>query len=120
MEKVAASLREGMADFFAELISGKTANERLQIFAKGKEKQIWDDFKKEIWLNRAKNWIANSTQETADHPADLGYWVGYTICKSYYDNATDKKQAAFDILNIKDYKTFYQKSKADEYFSQLL
>jgi len=113
-----AVLYEGMADFFAELISDKTSNERLKAFAKGKEKKIWDDFKREMWLNRAHNWIANSSQETPDHPADLGYWVGYAICKSYYENAIDKKQAIFDILNIKDYKIFYEKSKVDEYFSK--
>jgi uncharacterized protein YjaZ len=108
------ALREGMADFFAELTSGRTSNERLHVWAKGKEKQVWDEFKKEMWLNRSGNWIANAKQETADRPADLGYWVGYMICKAYYQNATDKKQAAWDILNIKDYKAFYEKSKVEE------
>jgi len=111
---LSAALREGMADFFAELISGKTSNERLLTWAKGKEKQVWNDFKKEMWLNRSKNWIANATQETADHPADIGYWVGYIICKAYYENAPDKKQAVWDILNIKDYRAFYEKSGVEE------
>jgi uncharacterized protein YjaZ len=115
---LSAALREGMADFFAELISGKTSNERLIRFARGKENRIWQDFKKEMWLNRYYNWIANASQETPDHPADLGYWVGYMICKAYYENAVDKKQALFDILNIKDYKAFYEKSRADEYFTR--
>ncbi|NRF37312.1 TPR end-of-group domain-containing protein [Pedobacter foliorum] len=84
------ALVEGMADFIGELISGKTANERLFVWAKGKEKQVWADFEKEMYLNRARNWIANSDQETADKPADLGYWVGYQICKAYYDKSTDK------------------------------
>ena len=111
---LAASLREGMADFLGELISGKTANNRLHVWIKGKEKKVWDEFKKEMFLNKAANWIANSSQETADRPADLGYWIGYMICKAYYDNAKDKKQAVYDILNIKDYNEFYRKSKADE------
>lgn len=75
---------EGMADFLGELISGKTANEQLHIFAKGKEKIIWKNFKKEMYLNRSDKWIANSEQETADKPADLGYWAGFQICKAYY------------------------------------
>jgi Predicted Zn-dependent protease (DUF2268) len=107
-----AVLVEGMADFLGELISGKTANERLHVWARGKEKQIWSDFEKEMYLNRARNWIANSDQETADKPADLGYWVGYQICKAYYNQAADKKQAVADMLNVKDYKTFYDKSTA--------
>ena len=116
---LSAALKEGMADFFAELTSGKTSNQRLHVWVKGKEKQVWDDFKKEMWLNRSKNWIANAMQETADHPADLGYWVGYMICKAYYENAADKKQAAWDILNIQDYKAFYEKSKVDEMINKM-
>ena len=114
-----AALVEGMADFLGELISGKTANPRLAVYAKGREKQIWADFKKERHLNRASNWIANSGQETADKPADLGYWVGYLICKSYYEEATDKKQAVHDILHIKDYRQFLGKSRLDEKINQL-
>lgn len=109
-----AVLVEGMADFIGELISGKTSNERLHAWAKGREKQIWADFEKELYLNRARNWIANSDQETADKPADLGYWVGYQICKAYYDKSTDKKQAIAEMLHIKDYRYFYEQSGAGE------
>ena len=115
---LSAALREGMADFFAELVSGKTSNERLFVWVKGREKQTWEDFKKEMWLNRGRNWIGNSSQETADHPADLGYWVGYMICKTYYNNAADKKQAVYDILNIKNYKAFYEKSGVEDLFAK--
>ena len=110
------AILEGMADFIGELISGKTSNERLKIFMNSKEKQqrIWNEFKKEMYLNRSNNWIANSEQETPDRPADLGYWVGYEICKAYYENAADKQQAIDDMLHIKDYRAFLEKSKLDE------
>ena len=109
-----AAIVEGMADFIGELIAGKNSNERLLIFARGKETKIWEDFKKEMYLNRAYNWIANSDQETADKPADLGYWVGYQICKAYYKEAKNKRQAIYDMLHIKDYKDFLVKSKLEE------
>jgi len=111
---LAACILEGMADFLGELISGKNDNERLSIFAKGKEKQIWSDFEQDIYANRAKNWIANAGQETPDHPADLGYWIGYQICKSYYEQMSDKKQAVYDMLHITDYKDFLAKSGYQE------
>ncbi|HEV8286423.1 MAG TPA: DUF2268 domain-containing putative Zn-dependent protease [Chitinophagaceae bacterium] len=108
---LSACIREGMADFLCELISGKSSNERLLIFAKGKEKQIWKDFEKDMYLKRANNWIANSGQETPDHPADLGYWMGYQICKAYYEEMPDKKQAVHDMLHIQNYKDFLAKSR---------
>ena len=107
---LAAAIKEGMADFFAELISGRTANQRIHEWARGKEGQIWTDFKKEMYLARARNWIGNANQETPDHPADLGYWIGYTICKAYYDRAADKQLAVREMLNIKDFRAFYEKS----------
>ena len=67
-----------------------------------------------MFLNKASNWIANSAQETADKPADLGYWVGYMICKAYYEEMADKKQAVYDILHITDYRQFLEKSRLDE------
>jgi uncharacterized protein YjaZ len=108
---LAACIGEGMADFLGELIAGKTIDSRLKIFAKGKEKQIWKDFEKDIFLSHAGNWLFNGSQETADHPADLGYWVGYEICKSYYEEMPDKKQAVYDMLHIQDYKDFLTKSR---------
>ncbi len=109
-------LIEGMADFIGEKVSGQIANQRLHTWAKGKEKQVWAEFEKDMLLNRAYNWIGNAKQETKDKPADLGYWIGYQICKAYYDKSPDKKQAIKDMLNIKNYKDFYEKSGADKLF----
>ncbi|HVT38617.1 MAG TPA: DUF2268 domain-containing putative Zn-dependent protease [Gemmatimonadaceae bacterium] len=109
-----AALVEGMADFIGELISGATANPRIHQFARGKERQILMDFAKEMFDDRARNWIANSDQETADKPADLGYWVGYVISKGYYNRAADKNQAVWDMLHIKDYRAFLKASGVEE------
>jgi len=106
-------IQEGMADFIGELISGNTANEFLIHWAKGNEKRIWDAFKKEMYLDRYRNWIANSSQEKPDWPADLGYWVGYQICKSYFENAADKKKAIYEMLHIQNYQAFYEKSQIE-------
>jgi Predicted Zn-dependent protease (DUF2268) len=108
------AIEEGMADFIGELISGKTANERLHVYAKGKEKIIWQEFKKEMLGNDSSNWIANADQETAEKPADLGYWVGYQICKSYYDQHSDKKKAIYEMLHIQDYEKFLKDSKIED------
>lgn len=107
-------IKEGMADFICELISGTTANEGLHVAAKGKEKIIWEAFKKEMYLDRYFNWISNTNQERPDWPADLGYWVGYQICKAYYEQASDKKKAIHDMLNLKDYEGFYRQSKIED------
>jgi uncharacterized protein YjaZ len=114
-----AAILEGMADFIGELISGKSSNERLKLYAIGKEKAIWESFKKDMYLDRANNWIGNADQETADKPADLGYWIGYQICKAYYENASDKQKAIDDMLHIQNYPSFLAQSKWEEKITTL-
>jgi Predicted Zn-dependent protease (DUF2268) len=113
-------IMEGMADFIGELCSGKNANERIHIWAKGKEKKIWQRFLVDIYENKSENWVANSDQETTDNPSDQGYWIGYQICKAYYNKAKNKKQAVYEILHIQDYKKFLKDSGWEEKISRLL
>ena len=105
------AIKEGMADFLGELISGDTANRKIFEWTKGKEKQIWADFEKDMYFDRYNNWIANSGSASKDSYPDLGYWIGYEICKSYYENMDNKKQAIYDMLHIKDYRNFLRESK---------
>jgi hypothetical protein len=108
------AILEGMADFLAELTTGEQPNTRLQAYGQAHEKEIWADFSKEMEGSSWKNWIANADQETAEKPADLGYFVGYKICQSYYQEMADKKQAVHDILNITNYPAFLAKSRYSE------
>ena len=113
------AISEGMADFIGELISGETANRKIFDWAKGKEKQIWVDFKKDMYYDRYSNWIGNYSKASKDSYPDLGYWIGYEICKSYYENAEDKKQAIQDMLTIQDYRKFLADSKWEQKLQQL-
>ena len=106
-------VKEGMADFLGELISGDTPNRKIFEWTKGKEKQIWTNFKKDMYYNRYNNWIANYNKASKDSYPDLGYWVGYEICKSYYEQAVDKKKAIYDMLRIQDYRQFLADSKLE-------
>lgn len=116
---ISYAIQEGMADFFAELLTGVNPSQRQYDFAKDRKKKIWNDFAAEMYLNRYNNWIANGDQETPDHPSDLGYYIGYEICKSYYDEMPDKKQAIIDMFHISDYKDFLKKSKYEEKMNAL-
>jgi hypothetical protein len=39
-----------------------------------------------------------------------GYWVGYRIVKAYYQQASDKRRAIREILEMSDPKAFLAKS----------
>jgi hypothetical protein len=102
-----ASLMEGAAEFSAEMTSGAVAGYEHAAMAKGHEKVIETDFVKDEDSYDLSKWLYNST---FDKPGDIGYWVGYRICKAYYQHAKDKRQAFRDILQISDPKRFLAKS----------
>ena len=101
------SLMEGAAEFSAEMTSGAVANYEQAGETKGHEKEIESAFVKDEDSYDLSKWLYNSTP---DKPGDIGYWVGYRICKAYYQHARDKKQAFSDILGITDPKAFLAKS----------
>lgn len=101
-----ASLIEGAADFVGELISGGLAYSYLSQ-TKGREKEIEAAFVADEGKTDLSNWLYNSTM---DKQGDLGYWVGYRIVKSYYQHATNKREAIREILQMSDPKTFVAQS----------
>ncbi len=109
------AVQEGSADFVGELIAGDNINPHLHAYADPIEKQLWLEFKKEMGGKDASNWLYQG-DKAKDKPADLGYYIGYKIAASYYRNATDKKQAVRDILEIKDFTAFLKTSRHEEKF----
>jgi hypothetical protein len=112
---LARSLGEGIPDFIAELTAGDTINSHLHKYGNPLEKELWLEFKKEMSGKDASNWLYQG-DKAKNRPADLGYWMGYKIAESYYKNASDKKQAVKDMLEIKDFAKFLADSRYEEKF----
>lgn len=108
-----AALQEGICDFIGEMIAGNQINVIAQEYGNRKEKELWREFKSELCNESLKNWLYNYTT-VKDRPADLGYYIGYQIAKSYYENAGDKKQAVIDIIRMNDPIAFLQASEYDQ------
>jgi hypothetical protein len=102
------SLVEGAAEFTAELIAGDIAYpfKRTPV-EKSKVKEIEAAFVSDEDNTDLSPWLNNGT---IDKPGDLGYWVGYRIVKSYYQRATNKREAFREILQMSDPKEFVAKS----------
>jgi hypothetical protein len=103
------SIAEGSADFVGELICGGMINEHLHKYGNPRERELWVEFKREMDGRELGNWLFQGDRAKG-RPADLGYYVGYKICESYYQHAADKKAAIKDILEISDFKTFLKAS----------
>lgn len=109
---------EGSCDFIAGIVLEETPG-FLPYHKYGQEHEVslWTDFKEEMHLKNVENWLWNNAfaGQEINVPADLGYYIGYKICESYYNQAEDKKTAIEEILNIKNFYKFLQKSKYDKH-----
>lgn len=110
---LAGAIKEGSADFIAELISGRHINDHIHDFANPMESELWLEFRERMLFNDFSGWLYSSTE---GRPNDLGYWIGYKITKSYYDKYSDKRKAVNDILKIDDYEKFLKLSEYPEKF----
>lgn len=104
---LAASLEEGAAEFVAELTTGAISYSYMSGLVAGRETEIETAFAADADKTDLSDWLYNSTPEK---PADLGYWVGYRIVKSYYQHADDKRQALRDIFEMTNPNEFLAKS----------
>jgi hypothetical protein len=114
---LANAIREGSADFVGELISGGMINTHLHTYGNPRERELWAEFKQEMDGKDLSKWLYQG-DAAKDRPADLGYYVGYKICESYYKQAADKTAAIRAILEIKDFKDFLNASKYDGKFAR--
>lgn len=114
---LASCIKEGAADFITELTYGKHSTEHIHKKAKPNEQSIWSEFQQIMDGTELHNWLYTHDR---DRIKDLGYYVGYKICQSYYDNKKNKRQAIIEILNIKDYKQFLIDSRYSDKFNNRL
>jgi len=107
---LAQCVREGAADFICELVTGKHSGS-IETYAYGDShlEELWQEFAGRMYESDWKGWLYY--QKDSSRPKDLGYWMGYRICKAYYNASADKQQAIADILNIQDFRKFLEISK---------
>jgi hypothetical protein len=92
------AIKEGACDFITELVIGKLMQNNYIVYGREHDAELKEQFKFEMFTTAYTNWLYNgSTSKTV---ADLGYYMGYTICKSYYNNSTDKKKAIKEIIEL--------------------
>ncbi len=95
---LAQAIMEGSCDFIAELVIGKTLQRNYINYGKQHVQELKESFKQDMFGNAFSRWLYNGSDTKT--VADLGYFMGYEICKSYYENASDKKKAIKNIIEL--------------------
>jgi hypothetical protein len=108
-------IREGTAEFFAKLVTGKITQDKAVDFTLKNEKKLWELFIKEMHGQETGDWMWSKPSDP-EQPNLVGYVIGYRIVEAYYNNAKDKEQALHEILSVTDYSTFLEKSGYTDQF----
>lgn len=98
---------EGVAEFVSTLLAEKPLSPPVK-FGKQNADRVLQQYMKEIFRDDdVWNWLWNQNKNALKEN-DLGYYIGYAICEKYYNNATDKKQAIKDLVELEysDEKAF--------------
>ena len=99
-------IEEGMADFVTELVNGKSLAKTNPLshtaFGLKNEKEIKEMFVNDMFLplEEAEGWVYDEKEVNGKKVRDLGYFMGYQICKSYYKRTKNKKQALKKMIEL--------------------
>lgn len=110
-------IKEGSCDFMVEITSGSSKKFNDQRYEKitylDDPKHlvfILSEFKKEMYSTNLKKWLYNGGG-IKDRPEDMGYALGYKICKSYYQRSKNKNAAIYELLNTDSFEKILKGSE---------
>ncbi|TDW97447.1 gliding motility protein GldB-related protein [Dinghuibacter silviterrae] len=95
---LAESIYEGACEFITELILAKPLENSYLVYGRTHEKELKQQFKKDMFSEDLSHWLYNGA--TSKTMGDLGYFMGYSICKSFYSHAKNKNTAIKAIINL--------------------
>jgi Predicted Zn-dependent protease (DUF2268) len=107
-----ACVNEGAADFMTELVTGASINEHVKEWAEPRREELFQRLARDLAEKPADSskWLYNYGT-AGDEPADLGYWIGAEICRSYYARSADKAQAVRDVVTLGNIEEMVRKSQ---------
>jgi uncharacterized protein YjaZ len=104
------AIMEGAADFITYLILGKYTNPEVFEFGFANEEKLWEQFEAQMMGKDTDDWLFNAYNPETAYPGNLGYFIGFRICESFYHKASDKTKAIKEMLEIKDFEQFLSDS----------
>ncbi len=102
-------IREGTAEFFAHLATGRITQDKALEYTLEHEERLWKWLAQEMDGAETGDWMWRKPADP-DQPYHVGYAMGYRIVEAYYNQASDRAQAVKDILSVTDYTSFLENS----------
>lgn len=109
---LARAIKEGAADFVAELVSGDHINQPAHRYGRMHERALWEAFERDMLGHDTGEWFfvqpADSTR-----PPDLGYFLGYRVVEAWYRRFAGRPDRLTALIGVDDYRRFLAESGYD-------
>jgi hypothetical protein len=110
------ALREGGADYLATVVTGAIPHLDRDAWARPREAWLWREFQRDRMAIKGssdgvdkltssphfRRWFANCHAAPQGWPCEAGYWIGMRIAEAYVAQASDKRAAIRDLLELRD------------------
>jgi len=104
------SIAEGAADFVTFLLQGKYSDPLVYSYGYENEDKLWELFQVQKDSEETDEWLFNSYNLKTGIPGNMGYFIGFRICESFFHRAPDKIAAVKEILEIQYFENFWKES----------
>ncbi|MAE07546.1 MAG: hypothetical protein CL661_02155 [Bacteroidetes bacterium] len=115
---LAITIREGIAEFFADLVTGEYTQDQAKQFVLENEKELWKKFQREMNGKETGDWMWEKP-DNPNQPRDIGYVFGALIVEYYYKHAPDVFETTKDILSVTDYPAFLERTEYQHKFDNV-
>ena len=100
------SVREGVAVLMTELVTRREDGTAPHTYGRLHERALWEEFKEYMYHNDASNWLGNG-MNSVDRPADLGYFIGCQICRSFVKRFGNNAETIARLIEVEDFEEIY-------------
>lgn len=94
------AIYEGTCDFVTEQVVGRPIALPYRHYGPAHEVALKQRFKTEMFQPGFNRWFYNQLSDDSTHIADLGYFMGYVICRAYYEQAPNKREAIREMIDL--------------------
>lgn len=102
---LAITLREGIADFPARLVTGGTTQERAREFLSQNRSRMLEAFVADMCGEETGDWMWTRPRDPSQ-PSYVAYALGAEIAETYYAREPNNRQAVAAMIAIDDYCAF--------------
>jgi hypothetical protein len=102
-------VREGIAEFFAELVVGRVSQAAAERYFREREEDVWREFLGDLCRKDNGDWMGGRPSDP-QRPSSVGYALGAAIARSFYATSDDKTAALKELLSSDDYPSILLRS----------